>query len=45
MSGSKWVSPVHYIPKKGVFTVVPNKNNELIPTRTVGIICALIIRN
>lgn len=32
---SKWVSPVHCVPKKGVFTVVPNKHNELIPTRTI----------
>lgn len=31
----KWVSPVHCVPKKGGFTVVPNKNNELIPTRTI----------
>jgi hypothetical protein len=32
---SKWVSLVHCVPKKGEFTVVPNKNNELIPTRTI----------
>jgi hypothetical protein len=32
---SKWVSPVHCVPKKGGFTVVPNKHNELIPTRTI----------
>ena len=30
-----WVSPVHCVPKKGGFTVVPNENNELIPTRTI----------
>nr|GEV21918.1 reverse transcriptase domain-containing protein [Tanacetum cinerariifolium] len=29
---SPWVSPVHYVPKKGGFTVV---ENELIPTRLV----------
>ena len=29
---SEWVSPVHCVPKKGGFTVVPNENNELIPT-------------
>nr|GEW08863.1 DNA-directed DNA polymerase [Tanacetum cinerariifolium] len=28
-----WVSPIHYVPKKGVMTVVANENNELIPTR------------
>nr|GEY41567.1 reverse transcriptase domain-containing protein [Tanacetum cinerariifolium] len=30
-----WVSPVHYVPKKGGFTVVENEDNELIPTRLV----------
>nr|GEZ46400.1 reverse transcriptase domain-containing protein [Tanacetum cinerariifolium] len=29
------VSPVHYVPKKGGFTVVENEENELIPTRLV----------
>nr|GEU49605.1 reverse transcriptase domain-containing protein [Tanacetum cinerariifolium] len=28
-----WVSPIHYVPKKGGITVVENKNNELIPTQ------------
>ncbi len=32
---SKWVSPVHVIPKKGQMTVIKNDNNELIPTRTI----------
>src|SRR4051812_12912397 len=32
---SEWVSPVHCVPKKDGFTVVPNENNELIPTRTI----------
>nr|GEZ53982.1 reverse transcriptase [Tanacetum cinerariifolium] len=32
---SPWVSPVHCVPKKGGFTVVDNKENELIPTRLV----------
>nr|GEV79826.1 DNA-directed DNA polymerase [Tanacetum cinerariifolium] len=32
---SPWVSPIHYVPKKGGMTVVANKNNELIPTRLV----------
>nr|GEY88120.1 reverse transcriptase domain-containing protein [Tanacetum cinerariifolium] len=27
---SPWVSPVHYVPKKGGFTVVENEKNELI---------------
>nr|GEW98536.1 reverse transcriptase domain-containing protein [Tanacetum cinerariifolium] len=32
---SPWVSPVHCVPKKGGFTVVENKDNELISTRLV----------
>nr|GEY32765.1 reverse transcriptase domain-containing protein [Tanacetum cinerariifolium] len=32
---SLWVSPLHYVPKKGGFTVVENEKNELIPTRLV----------
>nr|GEW16942.1 reverse transcriptase domain-containing protein [Tanacetum cinerariifolium] len=32
---SPWVSPVHCVPKKGGFTIVENKENELIPTRLV----------
>nr|GEW77721.1 reverse transcriptase domain-containing protein [Tanacetum cinerariifolium] len=32
---SPWVSPVHYVPKKGGMTVVENEDNELIPTRLV----------
>jgi hypothetical protein len=32
---SRWVSHVHCVPKKGGITVVPNKNNELIPQRVV----------
>ncbi|GKF36182.1 hypothetical protein Tco_0112940, partial [Tanacetum coccineum] len=32
---SPWVSPVHYVPKKGGITVVANEENELIPTRLV----------
>nr|GEZ87751.1 reverse transcriptase domain-containing protein [Tanacetum cinerariifolium] len=35
ISDSPWVSPVHYIPKKGGFTVVTNEENELIPNRLV----------
>nr|GEZ78406.1 reverse transcriptase domain-containing protein [Tanacetum cinerariifolium] len=35
ISDSLWVSPVHYVPKKGGMTVVANENNELIPTRLV----------
>ncbi|GJW15718.1 reverse transcriptase domain-containing protein [Tanacetum coccineum] len=30
-----WVSPVHYVPKKGGITVVANEENKLIPTRLV----------
>src|SRR5664279_3914898 len=32
---SRWVSPMHCVPKKGGMTVVPNVKNELIPQRTV----------
>jgi hypothetical protein len=32
---SKWVSPVHCVPKKGGIAVVPNENNGLIPQRVV----------
>ncbi|GKD18827.1 reverse transcriptase domain-containing protein [Tanacetum coccineum] len=35
ISDSPWVSPVHYVPKKGGMTVVENEDNELIPTRLV----------
>ncbi|GJR97272.1 reverse transcriptase domain-containing protein [Tanacetum coccineum] len=32
---SPWVSPIHCVPKKGGITVVTNKNDELVPTRTI----------
>ncbi|GKB09124.1 reverse transcriptase domain-containing protein [Tanacetum coccineum] len=32
---SAWVNPIHCVPKKGGITVVTNKNDELVPTRTV----------
>nr|GEW90298.1 reverse transcriptase domain-containing protein [Tanacetum cinerariifolium] len=35
ISDSPWVSPIHYVPKKGGIIVVENKKNELIPTRIV----------
>nr|GEU95779.1 reverse transcriptase domain-containing protein [Tanacetum cinerariifolium] len=35
ISDSPWVSSVHCVPKKGGFTVVENKDNELISTRMV----------
>ncbi|CAM8905466.1 unnamed protein product [Rhodiola kirilowii] len=35
VADSKWVSPVHVVPKKGGLTVLRNEHNELIPTRTV----------
>ncbi|KAK8662917.1 hypothetical protein V6N13_024803 [Hibiscus sabdariffa] len=35
ISDSEWVSPVQCVPKKGGITVIPNENNELIPTRIV----------
>ncbi|GJR05008.1 reverse transcriptase domain-containing protein [Tanacetum coccineum] len=34
-SDSLWVSPIHYVPKKGGITIIENKENELIPTRLV----------
>nr|GEU56520.1 reverse transcriptase domain-containing protein [Tanacetum cinerariifolium] len=33
ISDSHWVSPVHYVPKKGGFKVVENEEDELILTR------------
>ena len=33
IADSRWVSPVHCVPKKGGITVVPNDKNELIPQR------------
>nr|GEU70356.1 DNA-directed DNA polymerase [Tanacetum cinerariifolium] len=35
IADSPWVSLIHYVPKKGGITVVTNKNDELVPTRTV----------
>nr|GEZ30046.1 reverse transcriptase domain-containing protein [Tanacetum cinerariifolium] len=35
ISDSPWVSPIHYVPKKGGFIVVKNEKNELILTRLV----------
>jgi hypothetical protein len=35
IADTRWVSPVHCVPKKGGITVVPNENNELIPQRVV----------
>ncbi|GKC43376.1 reverse transcriptase domain-containing protein, partial [Tanacetum coccineum] len=35
ISDSPWVSPLHYVPKKGEITVVANEKNELILTRLV----------
>ncbi|CAM8947908.1 unnamed protein product [Rhodiola kirilowii] len=35
VADSKWVSPIHVVPKKGGMTVIKNEKNELIPTRTV----------
>ncbi|GKE93123.1 reverse transcriptase domain-containing protein, partial [Tanacetum coccineum] len=34
---SPWVSPIHCVPKKGGITVVTNKRDELVPTRTVTV--------
>nr|GEV58278.1 reverse transcriptase domain-containing protein [Tanacetum cinerariifolium] len=38
ISDSPWVSPVHYVPKKGGFIVVENEDNELILTRLVTVL-------
>ena len=35
IADSKWVSPVHCVPKKGGMTVVPNDEDELVAQRTV----------
>ena len=35
IADSRWVGPVHCVPKKGGITVVPNDKNELIPQRIV----------
>lgn len=35
ITDSSWVSPISCIPKKEGITVVPNQNNELIPSRAV----------
>ncbi|GJU68248.1 reverse transcriptase domain-containing protein [Tanacetum coccineum] len=33
---SPWVSPIHYVPKKGGITVITNENDKLVPTRTIA---------
>jgi hypothetical protein len=33
ISDSKWVSPIHVVPKRAGLTVVKNQDNELVPTR------------
>ncbi|GJR68855.1 reverse transcriptase domain-containing protein, partial [Tanacetum coccineum] len=35
IADSPWVSPIHCVPNKCGITVVTNKNDELVPTRTV----------
>ena len=35
ISNNPWVSPIHVVPKKGGITVIRNKKNELILTRTL----------
>ena len=35
IADSRWVSPIHFVPKKWGMTVVPNDKNELIPQRTI----------
>jgi hypothetical protein len=31
ISSSKWVSPIHVVPKRAGLTIVKNKDNELVP--------------
>ena len=31
IADSRWVSPIHCVPKKGGITIVPNDKHELIP--------------
>jgi hypothetical protein len=33
ISDSKWVGPIHVVPKQAGLTVVKNKDDELVPTR------------
>ena len=35
VADSQWVSPVHFVSKKGGITDVPNDKDELIPQRIV----------
>ncbi|GKB79028.1 hypothetical protein Tco_0945923 [Tanacetum coccineum] len=35
IADSPWVSPIHCVPKKCCIIVVTNKNDEIVPTRTV----------
>ncbi|GJR26240.1 reverse transcriptase domain-containing protein [Tanacetum coccineum] len=35
IADSPWVSLIHCVPKKGGLTVFTNKNDELVPTRTI----------
>nr|GFA61798.1 DNA-directed DNA polymerase [Tanacetum cinerariifolium] len=35
ISDSPWVSPIHYVPKKGGMTVIKNDENELVLTRLI----------
>nr|GFC31925.1 reverse transcriptase domain-containing protein [Tanacetum cinerariifolium] len=32
ISDNHWLSPIHYVPKKGGMTVIKNDENELVPT-------------
>ena len=38
VADSKWVSPVHCVPKKGGITVVPNDKDELTPKELLQVI-------
>ena len=37
IADSRWVSPIHCVPKKGGINVVPSDKNELIPQRIVTV--------
>jgi hypothetical protein len=36
ITDSKWVAPIHVVPKKTGIPLVINKNDELIPTRILS---------
>ncbi|GKE35782.1 reverse transcriptase domain-containing protein [Tanacetum coccineum] len=35
IADSPWINPIHRVPKKGGIAVVTNKNDEIVPSRTI----------